>query len=110
MKKLEISEAMQVVARSLEKPCILLHFPSDWESFDLSEILEAAPYLNWEEHSQMIADEVGIIVCDSYEEMQRLYKLTVGDDGPTKTNPYNGKARIHALTCNAQGELENENT
>jgi len=38
------------------------------------------------------------------------YYRTVGDDGPTKLNDYNGPCRIYALTCDPFGQLLNENT
>ena len=51
-----------------------------------------------------------IIICDDEAEMYRLFNMTVGDDGPTATNLYEGPANVFACTCNAAGEILGENT
>ena len=108
---LTVTELMQLVAKTLKKPCIFLSFQFMDENAGLDDMMKAAPYLNWDKHGQHIMDGAAVIVCEDYDEQQRLYWMTVGDDGPTKTNPYDGKkARVYALTCNAKGQLENENT
>jgi len=108
---LTVTQLMQLVAKTLKKPCIFLSFIFMDEDAGFDHMIRAAPYLQWDKHSQHIMDGAAVIICEDYDEMQRLYWMTVGDDGPTKTNPYDGKkARIYALTCNAQGGLENENT
>lgn len=79
---------------------------------DLEEVLKAAPYLERRMSGdvvQVLADGYGVLVYDSVEEMEVDYWETVGDDGPTKTNPYLGPAKVYALTC-VNGELLNENT
>jgi|WetSurMetagenome_2_1015567.scaffolds.fasta_scaffold18448_7 hypothetical protein len=108
---LTVTELMQLVAKTLGKPCIFLSFQMITDDSNFGDIIKAAPYLKWDVHGQHILDGVAVIVCEDYDEMQRLYWMTVGDDGPTKTNKYDGKkARVYALTCNAEGGLENENT
>lgn len=45
------------------------------------------------------------------ERQARLeYSRTVGDDGPTPNNPYNGPAKVYALLCDEIGSLVAENT
>jgi hypothetical protein len=109
---LTVTELMQLVAKTIKKPCIFLSFQyMDESEASYDDMIKAAPYLDWDKHGQAIIDGVAVIICEDYDEMQRLYWMTVGDDGPTKTNPYDGKkARVYALTCNAEGQLENENT
>ena len=108
---LTATETMQLLARSIQKPCILLYFNFMDNDSGFDEILKAAPYIDFNHQMQAMLDGVAIVVCEDREEQQRLYLMTVGDDGPTKTNPYSGnKARVYALTCNEKGELENENT
>ena len=108
---LTVTQLMQLVAKTIDKPCIFLSFQFMNEDAGIDEMIKAAPYLNWDNHVQHIMYVVAVIICEDYDEMQRLYWMTVGDDGPTKTNKYDGKkARVYALTCNAQGGLENENT
>jgi hypothetical protein len=51
----------------------------------------------------------GFSVFDTEEDMNAFYDNIVGDDGPTKSNPYNGQIKIYALTCGPNGLL-NENT
>jgi hypothetical protein len=80
------------------------------EQDNIAEIIEAAPYLDFSEHHQIFMDGHGWILFDSEEEMIDCYEKTVGDDGPTKSNPYNGKIRVYAVTCSPKGELMNENT
>jgi hypothetical protein len=87
------------------------------ETDNLNEIYKAAPYLNTENSndflhniSQILCDNQGFIICDTREEMERYYNLTVGDDGPTTLNDYNGPCKIYALTCSPENGLENENT
>lgn len=75
-----------------------------------STSLKPAPYLNFIEHGQVITDEGCTILCDSYEECSELYELTVGDDGPTAKNKFNGNSRVYALMISPTGELINENT
>lgn len=76
----------------------------------VKEVRKAAPYLEGHDETiQFVADEVGYLLCDTREEMERLFGMTVGDDGPTKANTYDGPVRVYALTCGPDG-LENENT
>ena len=80
------------------------------EQYNIVGITEAAPYLNFEEHHQVFLDGHGWMLFDSRVEMETCYRKTVGDDGPTELNPYDGDVRVYALTCSLAGELENENT
>ncbi len=81
------------------------------------ELAKAAPYLrafeDGLEHGdvmgQTIADELGVMIFDTAEEMDQHYNQTVGDDGPTELNKYDGPVRVYALTCGPEG-LRNENT
>ena len=81
------------------------------------ELSKAAPYLrafeDGTEHGsvtgQIIADELGVLIFDTAEEMDQHYDQTIGDDGPTETNKYDGPVGVYALTCGPEG-LRNENT
>lgn len=111
MKALTFVESMQALCRETGKWGLYLNMP-DLPSinYDWTEAMKAMPYLDHHENIQALADGTCIILCDSEEECVRLFDSTVGDDGPTKLNPYDGPARCYALTCNPQGELQNENT
>jgi hypothetical protein len=76
----------------------------------LQEIIKAAPFLNFKEHSQQLLDGYGFFLFNTEEEQLDHYWQVVGDDGPTKSNPYKGPARVYALTFNPKGQLMNENT
>jgi len=74
----------------------------------------AAPYLDFESEQdcmlQVMGDCQGYLMFDTEEEMLKYYDMTVGDDGPTELNKYNGKNKIYALTCGPDGQFQNENT
>lgn len=70
----------------------------------------AAPYLTMEDDAQALIDGELFILCSTEVEMIDLFDQTVGDDGPTATNAYDGEARAYALTCSPDGVLLNENT
>ena len=99
------------LARALHKPVLYLGFNPDHPAF-AAEWDKAAPYLTYDDNETMQAvfDGNAIIVCDSDKERDRLYNLTVGDDGPTKTNSYDGPVRVYALTIDRTGQTLNENT
>lgn len=80
----------------------------------VEELEKAAPYLATQDENEdgmmeILGDEQGVLIFDTEEEMDHYYNLTVGDDGPTSLNPYDGKARVYALTCGPEG-TRNENT
>lgn len=79
---------------------------------NLGEICKAAPYLSADQAFELSSAGTGdaCLFFDSEEECERAFWSTVGDDGPTKTNPYNGPARVFACTCGPDGVLRHENT
>lgn len=58
---------------------------------------------------QVLSDGEGFATFSKREEMEEFYDKIVGDDGPTKSNPYDGPIRVYALTCGPKGFLT-ENT
>jgi hypothetical protein len=74
------------------------------------EFRKAAPYLATQEFQRSFVSDFGYVLFDTEEEMWNLYNQTVGDDGPTKLNSYNGPACVYALTCDPQGNPLTENT
>lgn len=74
------------------------------------EVMKAAPYLNYEDHGQILTEMGGVLLFDDADEMERYFNMTVGDDGPTASNSYNGECKIYAITCNSCGDLLTENT
>lgn len=104
------AHVLGALTKAIGKPGIFISFVRDSESFTYTDLMLAAPFLNIEEHGQIMLDGCGYIVCDDYAEMLATYAQIVGDDGPTPMNPYDGPVRVYALTFNADGETENENT
>ena len=76
------------------------------ETHFFGETIKAAPYLD----RDIVFDGQCVILCDTKEERDNLYDQTVGDDGPTEMNSYNGPARVYVLTCDSHGNLLTENT
>jgi hypothetical protein len=72
------------------------------------EAIKAAPYLSMDD-TTILVNQTGILVFDSEEEMNIAFWQTIGDNGPTETNSYNGPIKIYATTC-VNGEFMNENT
>jgi hypothetical protein len=113
MRVLDSTAAASELAKALNKPVLYLSMVGanfNFEDFDKDGRFLPAPFLTTMTHGQVLADEHTFIVCDSEEEMEDLFWQTVGDDGPTPTNSYNGPCRVYALTINAKGEMRNENT
>jgi len=107
MEILEKGKILSKLCKLSKKFGMYINFDKDqiW-----SEICEAAPYLDFEKHIQILMDGHAWILFDSENKMLDCYNRTVGDDGPTDQNPYNGRANVYALTCSSEGNLENENT
>lgn len=95
------------LAKALGKPVLYIYFGLD---FEMEEIIKAAPYLSLREHGQAIIEGSAVIVCETAQERDLLYYQTVGEDGPTKLNSYNGPCKIFALTISEKGEFLHENT
>jgi|SRR5579863_9073476 len=113
MKVFDQISAACALAKAKKKPVLFLSFPTSFDSsISYTDLLKAVPYLNWDQKNvmQAISDGHAFIVCDSDKERDRLYNLTVGDDGPTKTNKYKGPVRVYALTIDRTGQTLNENT
>jgi hypothetical protein len=80
------------------------------ERYDFQEARKALGNLDKQENLGTICIDGATVICDSEEECDRLYNNIVGDDGPTKTNSYNGPYKAYALTFDPSGRAMNENT
>lgn len=107
MQKLTVLNAAAELAKVAGKPVLYISWGED---FLLPDVVKAAPYLLADDDFQYQVGKTAIILCDDEEEMDRLYDMTVGDDGPTELNPYDGPVSVYALTINAKGEFQRENT
>lgn len=79
---------------------------------ELAENQQAAPWFFGDlvDSGQAWIDGSGVALFDSEAEMQAAFDATVGDEGPTETNPYNGPAKVYAITCDPNGTTRDENT
>jgi hypothetical protein len=103
-----MSDLVSLSARALGKWTLYLSF--DWEASDL---IEAAPILaSGLEDPDAVAfmDGWALFGFDTEEDARAAFASTVGDDGPTPSNPYNGPTRVYALLANPDGRLLTENT
>jgi hypothetical protein len=84
--------------------------PDEWGKY-LEDRKKALIFLDpsADDYHQIMMDGEGFSIFDTEEEMEAFYDMIVGDDGPTKSNPYDGPIRVYALTCGPNG-LMNENT
>lgn len=83
---------------------------NDGTAINLDELQKCVPYLNRDQITDLFIYGSAYLFCDSEEECYRYYNQTVGDDGPTKDNPYDGPVKVYALTCDPNGDLQAENT
>jgi len=111
MQKIDKMEALRIMCRTTNKWGMYIGI-GDWLDTPnfLDELVKAAPYLDNIEDYQIISDEMCYLLFDTEEEMDRIFEMTVGDDGPTRLNKYNGQVRVYAITCDNNGELMNTNT
>lgn len=72
------------------------------------ELRKAAPWLP--DYDSLWYYGTCIVLFDTEEELLYAYNRTVGDDGPTAENTYDGPARVYARTCDPHGNLITENT
>jgi hypothetical protein len=108
VQKLTGVELMQAFAKVSGKWCVFLSI--DPLAGEISEACLAAPYLAPDRDGQLIEDGYGVIVCETREEMERVFNLTIGDSGATLANPYCGDLKIYALSCDPDGILLQDNT
>ena len=88
---------------------LYLSFPEVWEDPKITEEFKKA-CLFYDKLGTVSMDGKAYLFFESETEMWDHYYSVVGEDGPTKMNPYNGDFKIFALTCDPQGNMLTENT
>jgi hypothetical protein len=115
MKILDRMDLFTELCRYERKWGILVNLPwtEDYPDLTADEFLsnlpKAVPWFDFDTGFQCIADGFAVVL-GTEREIEDLYQQVVGDDGPTYLNSYDGPVRVYALTCNPEGQTENENT
>jgi len=105
MEILDKTKVLERLCKNSDKCGMYIGFS---EHEEWNEIINAAPYLKGQD--QILVDCEAWLLFENEEEMMKHYDQTVGDDGPTELNKYNGTALVYAVTCNHYGQIETENT
>lgn len=111
MKPLPFIEALSEMCKATRKWGMYISI-NNVDEFNFLEQVKAAPCIsrNTSEGMQILVDRGGFFLFDTEEEMEENFWMTVGDDGPTVSNPYNGSVKVYAITCAPDGEFITENT
>ena len=115
MKKMTIMDALGLLCKTTKCYGLYLAFPDD--VFNPDELKKAVPFLDLgiggtevEGDYQAISSDYMFVLCESEKECYKLFDQVVGDEGPTKSNPYDGPMRVYAVTINSDGQVETTNT
>ena len=108
MRLLGIHQVVALLAKATGKYCLYI----SWDEDQLlkEDVVPSAPYIDLIDQPQIFCDGEAIVLCETEEEAWKYYHLTVGDDGPTKENSYDGPIRTYALLCGPDGKMWTENT
>lgn len=104
-----VHEILSELCRLRKQWGIFLYCAVDQE-VSLQDIQKAAPWFSDDLAAYFALDSGAYVFFDSQMEMDAAYYRTVGDDGPSPSNPYDGPAKVYALTCSPTGTLRTENT
>lgn len=105
MEVLTWSRAVDELAKALNKWVLYLSYSSG----ELPDIEKAAPIgLSKTQLIDLYIGQLWIIFDNEKDALEAFGKI-VGDDGPTKTNPYNGPGRVYSLLSGPNGGIT-ENT
>jgi hypothetical protein len=76
---------------------------------DEAEVAKAVPLLSEEGVRKLVMHNELFVPFATKAEARKFFDSVVGDDGPTKSNPYDGPAKVYALMGGPYGWLT-ENT
>jgi len=113
--RLDPTDVLQALCKLKGKYGILLHLRQHSPEAKTDFVapggpVRPAPYLTADDILAGQFDDLMWGFFDSEEDLDACYGATVGPDGPTDSNPYDGPASVYAVTCGPDGELRNENT
>jgi len=66
-------------------------------------------YLNIEQRAQLLLDGHLFLLIPDVDYAMKLLRQTVGDDGPTELNPYDGPHKVYGFLAGPEGGIS-ENT
>lgn len=90
---------------------MLLCFPDisigEYRHTYFGEVQKAVPYISMQDLFGMGGNTM--FLFGPCKEIESRFWQTVGEDGPTPENTYDGPARVYAITCDQNGHLQHEN-
>ena len=90
MKSISFRDLIQEYSKATGKYCVYISWSQVFRHSEAEEVLKAAPYLS---ESFVTQHHKGVVICDTEEEMEQCYDMTVGDDGPTNLNGHGTEIR-----------------
>lgn len=79
------------------------------DDLDLVDVQSPVPFLDWNERMQLHLVGWLLLLLNTEKAAKRLFNQVVGDDGPTRANPYKGPHRVYAYLAGPEGGVT-ENT
>lgn len=108
--RLDHVAVIEAAVRSVGAWCLYLSVSSSAD--DTDDIACAAPYLDSIDGEAWFRLSTGepLYVFGEEADLRRMFEATVGDDGPTATNRYDGPARVYAMLVSPTDGVMTENT
>lgn len=92
------------------KPCWGVYLSNSNDDVTSGEMHKAVPLLNQEQINHLWIEGNLFLEFENRDSAQEFFNSVIGDDGPTKTNPYNGPARVFAIWGGLEDGWLSENT
>ena len=111
MEKLNFShQVLERLCKAAGKYGLFIAFDPDDSWDEVSKATLGLVHKSRGEDLQILSDGCAFFLLDTEEECWKAYNQVVGDDGPTKLNPYDGPVKVYALTFGPDGQPITENT
>jgi hypothetical protein len=91
------------------RPCFGVYLSCNNDDVGPEEMHKAVPLMSKEQAHHLWMEGNLFLEFETEDSAREFFDSVVGDDGPTKTNSYNGPARVFALWGEPRGWLS-ENT
>lgn len=103
MKYKSVNQMFRQVCKADNKFGLLIYYYV--EDLENGELFKACPFLTREFISEASPQTHLTFYFNTEKELYSYFDQVVGDEGPTKLNPYNGPCLVYALTCDNEGNL-----